>query len=91
MPIGICPVCKKKKPLSLHHVFRFAVFKKEEPTILICERCHNQGTQCLEALITERENDVLLNKPELYTKALADYMKGVRPKKKTYKKRRRAK
>lgn len=88
MPIGICPVCGKKKPLSLHHILRYKVFRKEKPTILICERCHNQGTNCLESLITERENDLLRKHPELYYKALEDYMAGIRPRRNDYKRRR---
>lgn len=63
-------------------MFKKAIFKDETHIILLCKTCHNQGPFCLEELIRERENDVLRNKPELYTKALADYMKGIRPRKK---------
>jgi len=35
---------------------------------------------CLEELIRERENNLLRKHPELYTKALRDYLNGVRPK-----------
>lgn len=83
MPIGICPACNKRKPLSAHHILKYKIFHNDEPEniIYLCEGCHNHGLNCLEELIRERENDVLRNKPELYTNALADFLAGVRPKK----------
>lgn len=83
MPIGICPACNKRKSLTKHHILKYKIFSNDEPEniIYLCEHCHNYGLNCLEELIRERENDVLRNKPELYTNALADFLTGVRPKK----------
>jgi hypothetical protein len=70
---------------------KFKIFQNDssENIIYLCEGCHNYGTNCLEELIRERENDVLRNKPELYTNALADFLAGVRPKKQQYRRRRK--
>ena len=81
MKTGVCPICGKKKNLSRHHIHKWAVFHddNEENIFYLCERCHNQGEKSLEALITERENELLRTCPELYDKALRDYINGERP------------
>jgi len=52
----------------------------DDNIIYLCERCHNTGKNSLEELIRQRENEILRQYPELYTKALKDYLNGVRPK-----------
>ena len=82
MRTGICPICGKKKNLSRHHIHKWAVFHddSDDNIIYLCERCHNTGKNSLEELIRQRENEILRQYPELYTKALKDYLNGVRPK-----------
>jgi 5-methylcytosine-specific restriction endonuclease McrA len=89
MKKGVCPICGNYKDLSRHHIHKFTVFHddSEQNIFYICEKCHNQGAVCLEALITERENDLLRKYPELYEEALMDYIDGIRPKKYNYKRR----
>lgn len=81
MTMGVCPSCGKRKPMTIHHIKKWVIWHddRDENRFEICEKCHNQGTQCLEALIRERENDLLRNHPELYQKALKDYLAGARP------------
>jgi cytochrome c553 len=81
MVFGVCPVCGQRRKLSRHHILKWKVFKNDDDNniIYICEKCHNQGKNCLEELIRERENAVLEQFPELYYKALRDYLAGVRP------------
>ena len=85
MKHGVCPICGRIRNLSRHHIRKWKVFhdNSEENIIYICEQCHNQGINCLEALITERENEILIKIPYLYEQALSDYMDGVRPNKST--------
>lgn len=82
MPIGICPACGNRRRLTKHHVKKFAVFHddSDDNIIYLCERCHNAGKNSLEELIRQRENEILRQYPELYTKALKDYLNGARPK-----------
>lgn len=84
MPIGTCPACGRRRRLSKHHILKFAVFKNDDDDniIYLCEQCHNNGKNSLEELIRQRENDILRQYPELYTKALRDYLNGVRPRRK---------
>ena len=79
---GKCPICGKTKTLTRHHILKWNVFHNNDKdnVIYLCGRCHNQGKMCLEELIRERENNLLRKHPELYTKALRDYLNGVRPK-----------
>jgi hypothetical protein len=88
---GVCPVCGKKTTLTKHHILKWKVFHNNDKdnVIYLCERCHNQGKMCLEELIRERENDLLRQHPELYKKALDDYINGVRPKVKIYVRKRK--
>lgn len=81
MPMGVCPICGRTRRLTRHHILKWKVFHNdnEDNIIYICPTCHNEGRNCLEELIRERENDLLWNYPELYKKALEDYVKGVRP------------
>lgn len=78
---GTCPICGKAKTLTKHHILKWTVFHNDEPEniIYLCKECHNQGKNCLEELIRERENELLRKHPELYTNALKDYFDGVRP------------
>ena len=88
---GKCPICGKTKRLTKHHILKWTVFHNDdkENIILICQRCHNYGKNCLEELIRERENNLLRQHPELYLTALKDYMNGVRPKTNTYARKRK--
>lgn len=63
------------------NILKWTVFHNDEPEniIYLCKDCHNQGKNCLEELIRERENELLRKHPELYTNALKDYFDGVRP------------
>jgi len=81
MSYGVCPICRKKTTLTRHHILKFKIFGNddEKNIIYLCAKCHNQGKNCLEELIRERENNLLRQYPELYRKALRDYMHGERP------------
>ena len=87
---GVCPICGRKTTLTKHHILKWNVFHNNDKdnVIYLCAKCHNEGKNCLEELIRERENNLLRQVPELYLKALHDYMKGVRPNVKTYAKKR---
>jgi predicted Fe-S protein YdhL (DUF1289 family) len=90
---GVCPVCKRRTVLTRHHILKWNVFHNdnEDNIIYLCEKCHNNGKNCLEELIRERENALLKQYPELYIKALEDYFNGVRPNKKIVSRKRRQK
>ena len=79
---GVCPVCGIKTTLTKHHILKWKVFHNNDKDniIYLCRKCHNQGKNSLEELIRQRENEILRQYPELYTKALRDYLNGVRPK-----------
>ena len=85
----ICPICKRKTTLTKHHIKKWKVFHCDDVDniIYICARCHNTGKDCLEELVRERENDILRLYPDMYEQALIDYMNGVRPKKRKYRKK----
>ena len=88
---GVCPICGRKTTLTKHHILKWKVFHNNDKDniIYLCGRCHNQGKICLEELIRERENDLLRQHPELYKKALDDYINGVRAEVKIYARKRR--
>ena len=78
-----CPLCGSKKQIQGHHLYKFVVFEEMEgfdEIVWLCSECHSE----LEELIRERENDLLWNYPELYKKALEDYISGVRPRRSRY-------
>lgn len=88
---GVCPICGRKTTLTKHHILKWKVFHNNDKdnVIYLCERCHNLGKNSLEELIRERENDLLRQHPELYKKALDDYINGVRARRIKYAKKRR--
>ena len=87
---GVCPICKRRTILTRHHILKWNVFHNdnEDNIIYLCEKCHNNGKNCLEELIRERENNLLRKHPELYENALRDYKEGVRPRRIIYARRR---
>jgi hypothetical protein len=91
MSVGVCPICHKRKPLSCHHILKWIVYHDDgiDNQFFVCEKCHNQGKNCLEELIRERENELLRQHPWLYRRALSDYLNGVRPNHLTYTSKRR--
>ena len=90
MPMGVCPICGRTRRLTRHHILKWKVFHNdnEDNIIYICPTCHNEGRNCLEELIRERENNLLRQHPELYLTALQDYIGGVRPNGNTYARKR---
>jgi len=73
-----CPLCGNAGQIQGHHLYKFAIFEEREgfdEIVWLCSECHAE----LEELIRERENAILRQYPKLYTKALTDYINGVRP------------
>jgi hypothetical protein len=73
---GICPVCKKHKELTHHHIFKSCVWKDYPETqseiLLVCRTCHD----AIEIEITRRENNILRRYPDLYEGVVSDYISG---------------
>lgn len=70
---GYCPICKKRKTLTKHHIFRSAVWRDIPETqseiLPICRQCHN----LVELEITRRENAILQKHPDLYVDVVKDF------------------
>lgn len=49
---GICPRCKRKRPLTHHHVYPKRIFGLSDITVLICRDCHNELEEALKVMET---------------------------------------
>ena len=78
--VGVCPVCGRVTKLTRHHqhIFKSCVWfdKPETQTRIfyVCRRCHDE----IEKEITERENIILQQYPELYTGVVEMFRRGGR-------------
>jgi len=72
----ICPICKRERSATKHHIYRSAVWKNvpwtRNEVILICRECHN----FVEQEITKRENKILQHHPYLYREVIRDFTNG---------------
>ena len=68
-----CGICNQNRVMTKHHVWRRAVWgrtNKNNTIIYICRYCH----EALEIKITERENEILRQHPEIYSGTLNEFI-----------------
>ena len=70
---GRCPICKKIKPLTRHHVYKKAVFGDNDSIVLVCRQCHDR----IEEVIRDKENALLIEHPDIYMDTWIDFKRGM--------------
>lgn len=72
---SLCPVCRKYKDLTKHHVFPKYVWINygKSKKLLVCRDCHN----LIHKEISNREKEILREFPEIYTDVVEDYVNGL--------------
>ena len=69
---GVCPKCHRHTKLTKHHIYRSAVWfpYRQEKKKYLCRDCHDD----LERKVTEAENKILRQYPEIYPRVLNEFL-----------------